>query len=411
MSKSKRGLSLEMRNAVIWLGRQPEVTSVVQGRYTETRHKHPPGFTRIVSSDKKTVHLRTYDKRGTKDLFVYAPPSPLRDRWVAALASGDVFSANGTQPKLIDTVKTVPPDGTSVPSIVVPTPKPLNAEAGQLFDVTPALAAKWLERNTRNRALRDDVAQRYAGDMRAGKWMVTGDAIAFDKNGAIVNGQHRLWAVIFAEMTVPMLVTFNLEPDVVRVLDDHLKRKLTDIVRIVKPGSMVSTKTTSISRVMQLASIQLLSGDKRAAVARLSRQRQMQFLEKHEEAIAFVVKDCFKSSSNRGLTQATVLGVVARAYYSQDHDRLKQFAKVLVSGIPEDTHDDVAALLLRNWLLGIVSSTMRAQSEVVYRKTERALKAFCDREKLKRSLHEASEELFFLPEDKAPKRVKATTAA
>lgn len=403
---AKRLNSLEMRNAVIWLERQPEVTSVVQGRYTTVRHKHKPGFTRVLSSDKKSVHLRTFDKQGSKDLFVYAPPSALRDRWVAALASGDVFNASGNGPSLAATVK-VMPMGQVHAHVAVPTPKPTNPEAGQLFDVTPALATQWLERNTRNRSLRESVVQRYASDMKSGRWMVTGDAIAFDINGAIVNGQHRLWAVIFADMTVSMLVTFNLQPDVVRVLDDHLKRKLTDIVKISKPGSNISAKMTAVSRVMQTASIMLLSSDQRNAIARLSRQQQMLFLEEHEEAISYVVRECFKSSNVRGLSAAPVVGVVARAYYTQDHDRLKQFAQVLMSGIPENTKDDMGALLLRNWLLSNASMAKRTASEVIYRKTQRALWAFCKREPLKRVLYEAQNELFFLPKDKAPKTLKA----
>lgn len=400
---SKRALSLEMRNAVIWLERQPEVTSVVQGRYNAVRHKHEPGFTRVISTDKKCVHLRTYDKHGNKDLFVYAPPSPLRDRWVAALASGDIFSANGKAPKLAADIKPTTPNGSQQVTIAVPTPKPLNAEAGQLFDVTPTLAAKWLERNTRNRSLRNDIVERYAADMKAGRWMVTGDAIAFDKNGVIVNGQHRLWAVIFAELSVPMLVTFNLEPDVVRVLDDHLKRKLTDIIKIAKPGTTITAKMTSVSLRMQRESMALNSVDVRA-MQKLSRQQQMQFLEKHQEAIDFAVRECFKSSTIRGLGQATILAVVARAYYSQDHDRLKAFGKILLSGIPDENTGDIAALLLRNWILS-AGASMKPQPEVIYRKTSRALLAFCQREKLK-TLYEASSELFLLPEDKAPKKVK-----
>src|SRR5678815_3923025 len=247
----KRPLSPEIRNAIIWLEKQPEVTSVVPGRYVASKHHHKPGFTRIISSDVKHVHLRTFDKRGSKDLFVYAKPDPLRDRWVAALVSGFIFDDKGTGPKLASRIEPVTPMGNDHSTVAVPTPKAINDRAGQIFNVTTELASKWLERNTRNRDLRDDIVQRYAGDMRAGRWMVTGDAIGFDKNGAIVNGQHRLWAVLEAGVTVPMLVTFNLEPDVVRVLDDHLKRKLTDIVKIAKPGSNITTKMTSVARVMQ----------------------------------------------------------------------------------------------------------------------------------------------------------------
>lgn len=401
----KRPLSLEMRNAIVWIERQPEVTSVVQGRFTASRHKHAPGFTRIVSTDKKTVHLRTFDKKGSKDLFVYAPQSPLRDRWVAAIAGGNVLDEI-RGPKL-NPVKSVPPTTTSGQSTInVPTPKPLNSQAGQLFNVTPELAAKWLERNTRNRDLRNVIVERYAADMKAGRWMVTGDAIAFDKNGCVVNGQHRLWAVIYAEMAVPMLVAFDLEPDVVKVLDDHLKRGLTDVLKVSRPGVAISTKMTAVSRMMQQASIALTSTDKRNVLARLSRQQQIEFLDKHFDAISFAFRDVFKSSNVRGVTSASTVAAVGRAYYTQDHDRLRQFGKVLVSGMVEDPAADTAAILLRNWLLNN-SGQMRAASEVIYRKSERACLAFCNREKIK-MLYEASEELFYLPEDKAPKKSRAS---
>lgn len=403
---AKTSLSAEMKNAIVWLEKQPEVTSVVQGRYIASRHKHPVGFTRVIETDKKTVRLRTFDKRGSKDLFVYAPPSALRDRWVAALAGGDVFGPDGKTPKLA-VITPVPPVGSTQSSVQVPTPQPVNAQAGQLFNVDGSLAAKWLERNTRNRPLRDDVVQRYAADMKAGRWMVTGDAIAFDKNGVIVNGQHRLWAVLESNMTIPMLVTFNLEPDVVRVLDDHLKRRLTDIVKISKPGSSMNGKIAAIAHVMQNTSVSLTAADKRAAIARLSRQQQMDFLEKHEKAIMFVARDCFHSTAVRGVTTANTLAAVARAYYSQDTERLKQFAKVLITGIPEDPRSDVGALLLRNWLLGVTTAALRARGEAIYRKSERALLAFCKRESIK-MLYEANEELFPLPEETMPKRKSAS---
>ena len=99
----KRELSSEMRNAIVWLERRAGVTSVVQGRYTRGRHKHKPGFVRTVEADARHVHLRLFDKEGSKELFVYAPPSSQRDTWVAQLATGDPFkvlqpSGNGQQP-------------------------------------------------------------------------------------------------------------------------------------------------------------------------------------------------------------------------------------------------------------------------------------------------------------------------
>ena len=77
---AKAALSVEVKNAVIWLERQPGVTSVSLGRYTASRHHHPPGFARASIADAASVHLRIYDRRGVKDVFVHAPQSPLRDR-------------------------------------------------------------------------------------------------------------------------------------------------------------------------------------------------------------------------------------------------------------------------------------------------------------------------------------------
>lgn len=165
----KRPLSTEMRNAIVWLEKQPEVTSVVQGRYISSRHKHDPGFTRIIESDHKCVRVRTFDKRGSKELFVYAKPSPLRDRWVAALVSGFVFNEDRSGPRLASRIEPVTPMGDSQSVVAVPTPKAIDERAGQIFNVTPQLATKWLERNTRNRDLRDDIVQRYASDMRGGR--------------------------------------------------------------------------------------------------------------------------------------------------------------------------------------------------------------------------------------------------
>jgi hypothetical protein len=187
MSK-RRGLSQELRDVAVWLERQPGVINVVQGhKYVRVRHHHQAGFARVRISDDKSVHVVAYDKLGCKDFFIYAPPSPLRDRWVAALTTGTVIGANGNAPELKpvkETIKTVISRGAGSDKHV---PKPeaalIHENAGQVYSVSPDLAAKWLEHNTRNRKLRQSVVNKYAADMREGRWLLTGDAIAFDKNG------------------------------------------------------------------------------------------------------------------------------------------------------------------------------------------------------------------------------------
>ncbi len=81
--------------------------------------------------------------------------------------------------------------------------------------VSPDLATKWLESNTNNRLVRDAHVLRLAADMKAGKWRGrNGEAIRFDTEGRLVDGQHRLWACIEAEVPFETLLITNVAPEV-----------------------------------------------------------------------------------------------------------------------------------------------------------------------------------------------------
>ena len=399
MSK-KIMLSNDARDAIVWLEGRPGVTSVVRARYVRTPNlRHQPGFSRVMQADDKSVRVRVYDRLGTRDVTIHAKAAPLRDQWLAAIAAGAVLP-----PPTPVAAPTPPMSGEPRARHDVSKPADLlrDAAAAQVYDVTPDLATEWLERNTRNRKLRDQVVMKYAADMKAGRWMLTGDAIAFDSNGCVVNGQHRLWAVVESGVVVPMMVAFDLAPEVVAVLDDHLKRNLSDVAGISRPGATVSTAHAAIANVLIQTSINATAADKQQAARRVSRQVQLDALDRHWDAIEFAHRDCFRSMRQRGLTVASVLAPVARAYYTQDRDRLREFGKAMLTGMNE-TPDDTAAIILRNYLLRSTTGSLRTVSDVVYRKAERALQAFLAHERIA-TLYEAPAELFPLPEERIAKK-------
>jgi hypothetical protein len=80
----------------------------------------------------------------------------------------------------------------------------------QWIDITPALAKTWLENNFRNRPLREDTVKAYARDMILGLWVATHQGIAFNDKDELIDGQHRLSAIVLANKTVRMMVTFGL---------------------------------------------------------------------------------------------------------------------------------------------------------------------------------------------------------
>lgn len=76
--------------------------------------------------------------------------------------------------------------------------------------VTPELAKKWLTKNLVNRPVQPSTVINYSSQMRAGSWDLTHQGIAFGKNGALIDGQNRLMAIIDSGRSVKMLVTHGL---------------------------------------------------------------------------------------------------------------------------------------------------------------------------------------------------------
>ena len=64
-----------------------------------------------------------------------------------------------------------------------------------LMDIGPDIASQWLEGNVRNRRIDQKHVNCLAQEMAAGRWMMTHQGIAFDANGTLIDGQHRLWAI------------------------------------------------------------------------------------------------------------------------------------------------------------------------------------------------------------------------
>jgi hypothetical protein len=102
----------------------------------------------------------------------------------------------------------------------------------RIEQVTPAMADKWLGTQTRNRTLREDRVRFWVEVIRRGEWKLTNDCIAFDTDGALTNGQHRLYAIHVSGETLPLGVMRNLEPEAQDIMDSGLQRKTRDALAL-----------------------------------------------------------------------------------------------------------------------------------------------------------------------------------
>jgi hypothetical protein len=104
-----------------------------------------------------------------------------------------------------------------------------NVEA---VEITPELARKWLGQNTHNRNVRQRVVLAYAADMVAGNWQWNGESIKFAIDGTLLDGQHRLAAIIESGMTITMLVVRGLPSEAQETVDGGAKRKFSDVLQL-----------------------------------------------------------------------------------------------------------------------------------------------------------------------------------
>ena len=99
--------------------------------------------------------------------------------------------------------------------------------------ITPATAEVLLKKNTMNRVLRPMKLSEYERQMKAGLWKEeTGEAIKIATDGAIIDGQHRLTALIKANVSLMFLFITGLEKDVFTVIDSGAVRTSGDVFHI-----------------------------------------------------------------------------------------------------------------------------------------------------------------------------------
>jgi hypothetical protein len=116
--------------------------------------------------------------------------------------------------------------------------------------ISPVKAAELLEANTSNRPLSKPTVHSFAEAMRRGDWMVTHQGIAFDVNGVLVDGQHRLAAIIEADMPIALTVFTEVDEGTFDVLDTGKRRNAADVLAI--EGEKSSTMLAAMVRTVWL---------------------------------------------------------------------------------------------------------------------------------------------------------------
>ena len=98
--------------------------------------------------------------------------------------------------------------------------------------ITPEIAAQMLKENTHNRPLMARNVKFLADQMRSGNFKTTHQGIAFSKDGFLLDGQHRLQAIIQSGVTIKIAVTRGLYESDFSVLDTGKIRTAGDALHV-----------------------------------------------------------------------------------------------------------------------------------------------------------------------------------
>lgn len=100
--------------------------------------------------------------------------------------------------------------------------------------VTPEMAKNYLLNcNHHNRPLNQSRVQSYCNDILKGNWKEdTGELIKFSKTGKLLDGQHRLAAIVKTGVSIHFHICFDLQEEIFDVLDTGKARGGKDVFSI-----------------------------------------------------------------------------------------------------------------------------------------------------------------------------------
>jgi len=270
--------------------------------------------------------------------------------------------------------------------------------------VTPVMAKAWLatqqleevEDKTRNRRVSERRVDIYASMMKRDDWYLTNQGIAFDEEGSLFDGQHRLRAIIAANTAATLLVVTGLPRRAQLVVDQGFMRRAEDQIRL-REGWDVTARHVAVAKQMILGVHPYEHYKVLPDVLFMHR-----FYVTHHKAVEFALAAFDRHAQVRGVTVTPVIAPMARAYYTQDHDRLTDFAEILVTGLTGRLGDS-GALVLRNWLIAgrdkKLSSRRYGERQLIYKKSAMALNAFIKKDNIKSLPKDLTVELFPIPKE------------
>lgn len=226
--------------------------------------------------------------------------------------------------------------------------------------ITPDQAAAILNaRNTHNRTISPTVVAKYARDMTNGDWLLNGDAIRFAADGTLLDGQHRLAAIVKSGATIRTVVVWNLPAEAQATMDDGRKRTMANVLELSGQRTSAKTVASILRRAILWERGVVVSGGASAP----TKAEMQQYLNDHPEVTdAAVLADHIRNT--RGVKcAASTLGLAYYLFSAKSKTAADEFFDKLRTGAGLEEGNPI--LVLRNRLALDGSTRLATESPEV----------------------------------------------
>lgn len=200
-----------------------------------------------------------------------------------------------------------------------------NTVTTTMTTITPEQASQWLEHNTHNRKLRTHQVAAMVRDIQAGNWAWNGDSIKFADDGTLLDGQHRLHAIVESGQPIETLVINGLAKTTQATMDTGAKRTGADVLKLQGEKNYTVLAAALRSAILWDAGIRNMGGGNRVT----TNGDLVDYLEAHPEMRNHVEA---YNTLRRGLRLPASVGVTAIKIFTEiDAEDAQYFFERLAS--------------------------------------------------------------------------------
>ena len=208
--------------------------------------------------------------------------------------------------------------------------------------ITPEDASKMLEANCANRYVSTTVVNKYARDMQNGDWQPDTSAISFNRDGVLIDGQHRLLAIIKYGLPVMMNIHYDCEAT---VFDIGKNRTFSDVCTLQGKGRVPNTVAGAVS-------LYLLIVDKNSHP---TSSEKMVVLDEYRTELETAHTISNKAFPNRKVytrNASCVLAIALALRCGVAENALRDFFEIVATGFYDSAKPGATtAIVFRNYLI------------------------------------------------------------